>query len=167
MTAQSPLKTIHELSMESRANILNAQNVNQKYRKLAAEEIPVTECLFGNDLKSVLSAIDSSSKLGFSMTQSHRGRKYFPITQKTEHGATDTEVEAEEARRGPRPREGTGVVDTEECINDATINVEEVSAAVGSPDTIWCKNSHLRYNCSKEPQHAKKLSTRKFSERNR
>lgn len=83
------MKTLHrdvmdatglELSMERRAKILYALNVNhnQKHRKLASEEIPVTEFLFGNNLKSFLSAIDSSSKLGFSMTRSHRERKYFP-----------------------------------------------------------------------------------------
>ena len=68
-----------------------------------------------------------------------------------------------------------------ECINSATINVGEVSAAVDSPDTFeagklkhyvsdWqqlisdlhyrcgesCKNSHLKYGGSNEPQHVRK-----------
>ena len=71
-----------DLSMECRAKILYALTVNHNQkRKLASEKIPVTEFLFGNDLK-FLSATDSSSKLGFSMT-TPRGRKYFPShTQK-------------------------------------------------------------------------------------
>ena len=36
------LKTVHEFFMDRRAKILSAQNVNQKYRKLASEQIPVT-----------------------------------------------------------------------------------------------------------------------------
>ena len=35
------LQTIQELSVERRTKIMNAPNVNQKYRKLASEEISV------------------------------------------------------------------------------------------------------------------------------
>ena len=72
------LKTIHDLSMERRTKILSAPNINQKYRKLASEEVEISDQLFGNDLRSVLSSIESSSKLGISMTQSTRGRKFLP-----------------------------------------------------------------------------------------
>ena len=55
-----------------------------------------------------------------------------------ECGVTYTEVKTEEARWGPSSREGTGVIDTEpgKCINDATINVEEVSAVADSAVTV-------------------------------
>lgn len=76
------LKTIHDLSMERRQKILSASNINQKYKKLASGEIEISDLLFGNDLKSVLSSIESSSKLGLSMTQSNRGRKFSPAFPK-------------------------------------------------------------------------------------
>ena len=55
-------------------------------------DLPVTEFLLGSDLKSVLAAIESSSKLGPNMTQSNRGIIFSPqFPPKTEHGGTGTD----------------------------------------------------------------------------
>ncbi|XP_070182738.1 transcriptional regulator ATRX homolog [Littorina saxatilis] len=75
------LKTVHELSVDRRSRIVNAQNVNKKYRKLNSNDIPITDLLFGNELKASLAAIDSASKLGNDFTQSVRGRKFFPASK--------------------------------------------------------------------------------------
>lgn len=76
------LKTVHELSLERHAKILNASNVNRRYQTLASGDIQVTENLFSNDLKSAFAAIDSISKLGMSFSQSSKGRKFFPKNPK-------------------------------------------------------------------------------------
>ena len=62
--------------------VLSAPTLNRKYRKLASSEIPVTELLFGDDLKAACANIDSTSKLGLSALQSPRGRKFFPQPQR-------------------------------------------------------------------------------------
>ena len=72
------LKTSNEMSLERRGKIVNAQNVNRKYRKLASGEIPVTSQLLGDDLKSAFTTIESASKLGHEFTQSSKGQKFFP-----------------------------------------------------------------------------------------
>ena len=71
------MKVVHEISLERRSRILSSPNVNKKYRKLSTD-LPVTDFLFGNDLKAVLSSFDSTSKLGSNYVQSSRGKKYFP-----------------------------------------------------------------------------------------
>lgn len=68
------LKANHELSVERRMKIINSPNLNKRYRKLASNETPVTELLFGDDLKGSLQAIDSAAKLGQSMTHTHTHR---------------------------------------------------------------------------------------------
>jgi hypothetical protein len=72
------LKVFYDMSMDRRTKVLNAPQVNKKYRKLATADIPVTNQLFGDDLKAATASIDSTSKLGASFTQSSRGRKFFP-----------------------------------------------------------------------------------------
>ena len=42
-------RTNHDLSMDRRGKILNAQ-LNKKYRKLGSAKVPITDMLFGNDL---------------------------------------------------------------------------------------------------------------------
>ena len=69
------MKVVHEISLERRSRILSSPNVNKKYRKLSTD-LPVTDFLFGNDLKAVLSSFDSTSKLGSNYVQSSRGKKY-------------------------------------------------------------------------------------------
>ena len=76
------LKVVHEISLQRRTKILASPNVNKKYKKLSTD-LPVTTLLFGDDLKAVLSSIDSTSKLGNNYTQSSRGKK---IPPKTGHG---------------------------------------------------------------------------------
>ncbi|XP_070192372.1 uncharacterized protein [Littorina saxatilis] len=75
------LKTAYDMSLDRRAKILSGQNVNRKYRKLASSNIPVTQWLFGDDLKSACADIDCTTKLGLAFTQSSRGQKYFPSRQ--------------------------------------------------------------------------------------
>ena len=70
------LKVVHEIWLERRSKILSSPNVNKKYPKLSTD-LPVTDFLFGNNLKAVLSSIDSTSKLGLNHVQSSRGKKYF------------------------------------------------------------------------------------------
>ena len=77
------LKVVHEISLERRSRILTSPNINKKYRKLSTD-LPVTDFLFGNDLKSVLSSVDSTSKFGLNYVQSSRGKK--SISQKTYPG---------------------------------------------------------------------------------
>lgn len=75
------LKTVHDLSMERRAKILNAPQVNQKYKRLMSADIPITQNLFGDDLKGAFAAIESTSKLGFNFTQTKSG-KFQPMKAK-------------------------------------------------------------------------------------
>ncbi|KAK7487401.1 hypothetical protein BaRGS_00021363 [Batillaria attramentaria] len=72
------MKASHEISMDRRNKILNAPYMNKKYRKLASPETPVTDHLFGDDLKASLAAIDSATKLGqtFQNFQNFRGKKF-------------------------------------------------------------------------------------------
>ena len=71
-------KAVSDLPMDRRGKILNAPQVNKKYRKVVSTEIPVTKQLFGDYLKAAFASIDSSSKLGMAFTMSSRGKKYFP-----------------------------------------------------------------------------------------
>ena len=41
------MKTSHDISVDRRVNIVNAQNVNKNYRRLASSDVPITEFLFG------------------------------------------------------------------------------------------------------------------------
>ena len=128
------LKTAHELCLEYRAKSLSAQKVNQKYRKLASEEIQFTEFSYGNGYKSVLSATDSSSKLRLNMTQSYRAWIFFPSQTKLggRRGGTDTRSWPRQPDVDPDPQREQGSrtksqrsMDSEECIDDATIDVGE------------------------------------------
>ena len=49
-------KTNHDLSMDRRGKILNAQ-LNKKYRKLGSAGVPITDMLFGNDSKAALTTL--------------------------------------------------------------------------------------------------------------
>ena len=71
-------KTNHDLSMDRRGKILNAQ-LNKKYRKLGSAEVPITDMLFGNDLKAACANIDTISKMGLSFSQSNanKSQKFF------------------------------------------------------------------------------------------
>ena len=71
-------KTNHDLSMDRRGKILNAQ-LNKKYRKLGSAEVPITDMLFGNDLKAACANIDTTSKMGLSFSQSNanKSQKFF------------------------------------------------------------------------------------------
>ena len=72
-------KTNHDLSMDRRRKILNAQ-LNKKYRKLGSAEVPITDMLFGNDLKAACANTDTTSKMGLSFSQSNtnKSQKFFP-----------------------------------------------------------------------------------------
>ena len=76
------LKAVHDVSMDRRSKVLNAPTVNNKYKRLASAEIPITENLFGDNLKEAMAAIDNSSKLGSNFTKSSKGRKFFPARAK-------------------------------------------------------------------------------------
>ena len=75
------LKATHDLSMDRRNRVLSSHNVNNKYKRLVSADIPITEYLFGDNLKEAVAAIDSSSKLGNNFTKSSKGRKFFPGRQ--------------------------------------------------------------------------------------
>ena len=90
------LKANHDLSMERRTKVMEAPQINRKYRKLATTETPVSDLLFGDDLKASCASIDSSSKLGLSFSQSSRGNKFFP----RRFSQTPVPKNWEEARRG-------------------------------------------------------------------
>ena len=46
-------KTKHDLSMDRRGKILNAQ-LNKKYGKLVSAEVPITDMVFGNDFEDCM-----------------------------------------------------------------------------------------------------------------
>ena len=48
---------------------MNGHSTNKKYKKLASRDVPITDVLFGNDLKGTLAAIDNVE-----FTQSRVGR---------------------------------------------------------------------------------------------
>ena len=75
------LKAVHDVSMDRRNKVLNSPMVNNKYKRLASTEIPITDNLFGDNLKEAMAAIDNSSKLGNNFTKSAKGRKFFPARQ--------------------------------------------------------------------------------------
>ena len=56
-------KTKHDLSMDRRWKILNAQ-LNRKYRKHGSAEVPITDLLFRSDLKAACANFDTTSKMG-------------------------------------------------------------------------------------------------------
>jgi len=58
---------------------LNVQ-LNKKYRKRGSAEVPITDMLFGNDLKAACANIDTTSKMGLSFSQlnANKSRKFFP-----------------------------------------------------------------------------------------
>ena len=58
---------------------MNAQ-LNKKYRKLGSAEVPITDMLFGNDLKVACANNDTTSKMGLSFSQSNanKSQKFFP-----------------------------------------------------------------------------------------
>ena len=75
MTDAIPLvtKASHELSMERRQKIVNSSSINKKYKRLASWDTPVTKFLFGDDLKTSLTAIEATNKLEYSMGFSQKG----------------------------------------------------------------------------------------------
>ena len=75
-------KTNHDLSMDRRGKILNAQ-LNKKYRKLGSAEIPITDMLFGNDLKVACANIDTISKMGLTFSQSNANKSQIFFPQNT------------------------------------------------------------------------------------
>ena len=72
------LKANREISQDRRAKIVLAPQMNRQYRKLLSNDIPVTDNLFGDDLRTVCASIESTSKLGKNFTMSSRGRKFMP-----------------------------------------------------------------------------------------
>ena len=50
------MKANHELAVDRRTSVLNAQNINSKFKKLASDDVPITDLLFGNDLKESVQA---------------------------------------------------------------------------------------------------------------
>ena len=80
-----------DICVDRRTKIVLAPQVNRKYRKLSAD-IPVTDKLFGDDLKTVCATIDSTSKLRQNFTQSARGRKFFPRPKKLGHPVLPTRL---------------------------------------------------------------------------
>ncbi|XP_070185868.1 uncharacterized protein [Littorina saxatilis] len=102
------LKTVHEMSMERRSKILNSPTVNKKYRKLTSDDIPITEHLFGDDLKSVLTAIDSTAKLGANFALSTKGRKFFPKFDSPKNGGWVDRRRGTQGQRQWTPRAGRG-----------------------------------------------------------
>jgi len=68
------LKSVRELSLDRRSRILQTPTVNAQYRRLASAEIPITTWLFGDDIRSAVASIDSSSRL----RRNFKGRKSFP-----------------------------------------------------------------------------------------
>ena len=67
-----------ELAMDRRASIVYAPGIDNKFRRLLSPDIPITDNLFGDDLKSAFSTIESSSKMGRALTASSKGGKRFP-----------------------------------------------------------------------------------------
>ena len=51
--ADSIQRTNHDLSMDRRGKILNAQ-LNKKYGKLVSAEVPITDMVFGNDFEDCM-----------------------------------------------------------------------------------------------------------------
>lgn len=72
-------KTNHDLSIDRRGKISNAQ-LNKKYKKLGSAEVPITDMLFGNDLKAACANIDTTARMGLGLSQSSgvKGQKFFP-----------------------------------------------------------------------------------------
>ena len=65
--------------MDRRGKILNTQ-LNRKYRKLGSAEVPITDLLFGSDLKAACANFDTTSKVGLGLNQSNanKSQKFFP-----------------------------------------------------------------------------------------
>ncbi|XP_070210554.1 uncharacterized protein [Littorina saxatilis] len=95
------LKTIHDLSLDRRNRILNSQSLNRKYKKLASSEIPITNNLFGDDLKGAFAQIDTTSKLGQSFTVSSKGNKFFPTRAKNYQDSWYENNSHQNFRKGP------------------------------------------------------------------
>lgn len=76
-TIQLNLKAVHEISLERRKKILNSHGVNKKYKN-PPFDLPVTDLLFGPDMKSFMTQCDATQKLGNNFTVSSKGRKFFP-----------------------------------------------------------------------------------------
>ena len=70
------LKNLRDVSVDRRILITNS--LHYKYRKLASNDIPVTEWLFGNDFSTLIKNIEANSKLGRNVLKSNRGRKFLP-----------------------------------------------------------------------------------------
>ena len=60
---QLNMKAVHEISLERRRKILNSPGVNKKYKN-PPFDLPVTDMLFGPDMKSFMTQCDNTSKLG-------------------------------------------------------------------------------------------------------
>ena len=71
-------RSSQDISYDRGRKIVNGPSIHPKYKKLASSEVPITDYLFGDDLKTSLAAIHSASKIGANFTQSNRGRKFFP-----------------------------------------------------------------------------------------
>ena len=74
---QMIMKSVHDISLERRRKILNSTGVNRKYRN-PLYDLPVTDLLFGPDMKAFMNQCESTEKLGRHFTVSTRGRKFFP-----------------------------------------------------------------------------------------
>ena len=72
---QLNMKAVHEISLERRRKILNSPGVNKKYKN-PPFDLPVTDLLFGADMKSFMTQCDNTSKLGntyYPESRSNRG----------------------------------------------------------------------------------------------
>jgi hypothetical protein len=79
---QLVMKLMHDLNMDRRARILQCPTLNPQCRRLASSDVPVTHLLFGDDMKSSLQSIATSSKLRKSQTWRNRQGK----TKNWDHG---------------------------------------------------------------------------------
>ena len=67
---------------------------------MASTVIPVTNQLFGDDVKATFASIASSSRSGMVFTQSSKGTKFFTNRGMSKNG----ESQWDERRRGRNPR---------------------------------------------------------------
>ena len=93
--------------MDRRGKILNAQ-LNKKYRKLGSAEVPVTDMLFGNDLKAACANIDTTLKMGlkFCKSNANKSQKFFP--QDCKKLGLELETGFRKTLDIPRQKERTG-----------------------------------------------------------
>ena len=102
------LKTSHELSVERTFKIVHSRQVNRKYQKLASNDVPITEYLFGDDLKGSLTAIDLTSRLGQLFGAQRTPGKFVGSFQSKNWGDQRGRGRGWSRGRMPTSRSGTG-----------------------------------------------------------